>query len=178
MNKLLNDKKSICKTLDTISLSSNLLPVFLCIGSDRVTGDCFGPIVGHLLRNTYNINAHVYGTLAKPVTALNVENTAKYIKYKHSGKDIVAVDSSLGDKEQIGLFSVIADGIYPGLGVGKRLPKVGDYSITATVACASEKSLSGVRLGLVYSQAIFIADCINTFVSNKLSNLSNLKLAH
>ena len=26
--------------------------VFLCIGSDRITGDCLGPYIGHLLHPT------------------------------------------------------------------------------------------------------------------------------
>ena len=43
--------------------------VVLAIGSDRVTGDSLGPIVGHMLALR---GAEVYGDLRSPVTALNV----------------------------------------------------------------------------------------------------------
>ena len=45
--------------------------VFLCIGSDRVTGDCLGPYIGHQLLEHLNTDTHgvyVYGTLKKPRT--------------------------------------------------------------------------------------------------------------
>ena len=41
--------------------------VFVCIGTDRMTGDCFGPIVGSRLNEMlecYNIfNINIYGNL-------------------------------------------------------------------------------------------------------------------
>ena len=43
--------------------------VFLCIGSDRVTGDCLGPYIGHQLLEHLNTDTHgvyVYGTLKSP----------------------------------------------------------------------------------------------------------------
>ena len=49
--------------------------VFLCIGSDRVTGDCLGPYIGHQLLEHLNTDTHgvyVYGTLKSPVHALNL----------------------------------------------------------------------------------------------------------
>ncbi len=47
--------------------------VFLCIGSDRVTGDCLGPYIGHLLTPHETGHIFVYGTLSSPVHALNLE---------------------------------------------------------------------------------------------------------
>ena len=32
--------------------------VFLCIGSDRVTGDCLGPYIGHQLLEHLNTDTH------------------------------------------------------------------------------------------------------------------------
>ena len=49
--------------------------VFLCIGSDRVTGDCLGPYIGHQLLEHLNTDTHgvyVYGTLKSPVHAVNL----------------------------------------------------------------------------------------------------------
>ena len=53
--------------------------VFLCIGSDRVTGDCLGPYIGHLLHPHETGHIFVYGTLSCPVHALNLEKTSSLI---------------------------------------------------------------------------------------------------
>jgi hypothetical protein len=42
--------------------------VFLCIGSDRATGDCLGPIVGYKLEKLQQHNIILYGTLEKTCT--------------------------------------------------------------------------------------------------------------
>ena len=49
--------------------------VFVCIGSDRITGDSLGPLVGHQLSRYHWKNIYVYGTLNEPVHALNLETT-------------------------------------------------------------------------------------------------------
>lgn len=60
--------------------------VFLCIGSDRVTGDCLGPYIGHQLLEHLNTDTHgvyVYGTLKSPVHALNLSRISRQIKILH-----------------------------------------------------------------------------------------------
>ena len=49
--------------------------VFLCIGSDRATGDCLGPILGYKLTRLPSKDYFVYGTLEQPVHAKNLANT-------------------------------------------------------------------------------------------------------
>ena len=53
--------------------------IFLCIGTDRSTGDSLGPLVGHKLRKCRLKKAAVIGTLDKPVHAMNLEVYAAYI---------------------------------------------------------------------------------------------------
>ncbi|NSJ87437.1 DUF1256 domain-containing protein [Blautia hansenii] len=48
--------------------------VILCIGSDRITGDSLGPLVGHSLSRFSLPHARVYGTLDRPVHALNLSH--------------------------------------------------------------------------------------------------------
>ena len=43
---------------------SNRPIIFLCIGTDRSTGDSLGPIVGHKLRNLKITNIFIYGSLS------------------------------------------------------------------------------------------------------------------
>ena len=52
--------------------------IFLCIGTDRSTGDSLGPLVGHKLRKYRLKKAAVIGTLDKPVHAMNLELYGDY----------------------------------------------------------------------------------------------------
>ncbi|MCL2061906.1 MAG: spore protease YyaC [Firmicutes bacterium] len=154
-------EKSLCALLGGHSAP----PIILCIGSDRVTGDCFGPLTGEYLVRRYNAEAFVYGTLAAPVTALNLASFAALIKARHPNHAVLAVDSALGSREDIGTFRVFSGGLYPGAAAGKRLPAVGDFSLTATVAGPDQKELFSVRLGFVTQLAAAAAEQIARFTA-------------
>ena len=77
----------------------------------------------------------------------------RHIKSVHSGKKVLAIDSSVGKAADIGKIRVAFGAIAPGSADGKKLPKVGDVSITATVTDLDKAPLSAVRLGIVYSLA-------------------------
>ena len=49
--------------------------VFVCIGSDRSTGDSLGPLTGHNLKGINSDNVFLFGTLESPVHARNLETT-------------------------------------------------------------------------------------------------------
>lgn len=134
-------------------------PVVLCIGSDRVTGDCIGPLVGHLL-SSRTLPCAVLGTLSAPVTALNIGDAVKFIKRKYPGRKVIAVDSCVGNSSDLGKIRIGKGSLRPGLACGKSLPKVGDVSITATVASGAADNLYSVRLGFVYGLAVQIAELI------------------
>lgn len=140
-------------------------PVFLCIGSDRVTGDSLGPVTGELLETA----APVYGNLVRPVTALNLVAVEREIRINHPKRQIVALDSAVGSPSDIGSIRVFAGGLKAGEAMGKNLPEVGDVSITATVCAKSAKALSSVRLGLVYRLAQKIASALKACCRDKTS---------
>lgn len=54
-------------------------PIILCIGTDRATGDCLGPLVGEQLLN-YSETFHVMGCLSAPVHALNIHDALHDIR--------------------------------------------------------------------------------------------------
>lgn len=112
--------------------------VFLCIGSDRATGDSLGPIIGQKLIKRHSRNLHVYGTLEQPVHAKNLEMTLKDIHMYFMNPYIIAIDASLGKASHIGYFTLAEGPLKPGAGVGKTLPPVGNLHITGIV------NLSGV----------------------------------
>lgn len=103
--------------------------VFLCIGSDRVTGDCLGPLCGHLLKKRYDVPAFVYGGLDCPVNALNVRETADFVAARHPGAPVVVIDSSVGAEKEIGCIRLIDGPVKPGSADGKKLGTVGDIGM-------------------------------------------------
>ena len=67
--------------------------MFLCIGTDRSTGDSLGPLVGHMLRSRRLKGAAVIGTLDKPVHAMNLDLYARYIRLHYPDYVVVAIDA-------------------------------------------------------------------------------------
>lgn len=108
--------------------------VILCIGSDRCTGDCLGPLVGSSLQNNNSGKFIVYGTLQSPVHALNLTQYIKQIGERHSQPLIIAIDASLSyNKQDVGKVWINNGALNPGNAVDKQLPAVGDISITGIV---------------------------------------------
>lgn len=103
--------------------------ILLCIGTDRCSGDSYGPLLGTLLTEQGIENIKVIGTLHNPVHAKNLSEAMKSIDVDNSL--IIAVDASLGS--EVGRITVTNGHMVPGKGVDKDLGKVGDISITGTV---------------------------------------------
>lgn len=133
--------------------------VILCIGTDRVTGDSLGPLIGYKLSRKVLPAFSIYGTLEDPVHALNLSETIENIKKEHPCSCIIAIDASLGVKEHLGCVMLKNGPIQPGAGVRKKLELVGDISITGIVnSCGllDHLALQTTRLATVMS----LADCI------------------
>jgi putative sporulation protein YyaC len=103
--------------------------ILLCIGTDRCSGDSYGPLLGTLLTEQGIENIKVIGTLHNPVHAKNLSEAMKSIDVDNSL--IIAVDASLGS--EVGRITVTNGHMVPGKGVDKDLGKVGDISITGNV---------------------------------------------
>lgn len=144
------------------SLKKGQALVFLCIGSDRITGDSLGPITGHLLRKS-GCRAFVYGELSSPVHAGNLARTIDHIRRIHGNAFVIAIDASVGRDSHIGCVSISDTSLFPGSGVGKHLPSVGSISITGIVSGVSPTpalSLNETRLHSVFMLSEFILEGI------------------
>ncbi len=133
-------------------------PIYLCIGSDRSTGDSLGPLVGEKL--TKLIPYPVYGTLTKPVHAQNIIETVSHIQRHHCGSFCVAVDACLGPLNLVGSIAVKRGLLFPGSGIEKQLPPVGDIHIVGIVntgGFCEYLVLQNTRLGPVLRMATIIA---------------------
>ncbi len=135
--------------------------IVLCIGTDRSTGDCLGPLVGHKLSAMKSDNNFIiYGTLDNPVHAKNLRETLKKIQRQYADAFIVAIDASLGSMERIGHITVAKGPLRPGAGVKKTLPFVGDMHISGVVNFGGFMEyfiLQNTRLNLVMKMANIIS---------------------
>lgn len=156
--------------------------IYLCIGSDRSTGDSLGPLVGHQLcraipgmslaervccvvpERLRSVGAElaevtVMGTLREPVHAINLRKTMETIRRCYRDSLVVAVDASVGSERSVGGITLGIGSISPGMGVRKKLDEVGDIYITGVVhggAYPEPEILQSTRLSLVME----MAECI------------------
>ena len=138
--------------------------IFLCIGTDRATGDCLGPIIGYKLSKQPYFKYKVYGTLENPVHAKNLQDTVKEIYDTYDNPLVIAIDASLGQSDHVGFITVGEGAIKPGAGVNKELPMVGDLFITGIVNLSGlldHMLLQTTRLNVVMSLADYICQGIN-----------------
>ena len=95
--------------------------ILLCIGTDRSTGDCLGPLVGSKIDLLQQDFFTVYGTLDKPVHASNLRETLHEINTFFNNPFIIAVDACLGRMENVGSIQLGNGSLQPGAGVNKEL---------------------------------------------------------
>jgi putative sporulation protein YyaC len=137
--------------------------VFVCIGTDRSTGDSLGPLVGSLLEEKDVSSFHVYGTLDEPIHAVNLGERLREITLKHHDPYIIGIDACLGRMKNVGVIQVGNGPVKPGAGVNKELPAVGDIHITGIVNVSGFMEffvLQNTRLNLVMKMAKTIANGI------------------
>ncbi|MDD2481239.1 MAG: spore protease YyaC [Lutispora sp.] len=133
--------------------------VLLCIGTDRSTGDCLGPLVGHKLKDMKLKNVHIFGSLDEPVHAKNLDKYMDRLKI-FDNPFIIAIDACLGKIDRVGFISIKEGPLFPGAGVNKALPSVGNISITGIVNISGFMEvmvLQNTRLSLVMNLANIIS---------------------
>ncbi|EMR06127.1 putative sporulation protein YyaC [Bhargavaea cecembensis DSE10] len=106
--------------------------VFLCIGSDRSTGDSYGPFVGKMLKEQ-QFPLPVFGTIEEPVHALNLKKVLGEIDGQYTDPLIVSIDACLGDAHQIGSIIFNEGPLIPGYAIQNPLPGVGACHFKAVV---------------------------------------------
>lgn len=159
MNELAKKLRNHIKGKDT---------VYVCIGTDRSTGDALGPLVGDRLKI---LGYKAYGTTKDLIHAGNLEQKMQEIKSKHPHSTIVAIDASLGRSERVGVISVSEGPLKPGAGVGKNLQPVGDCHISGVVNVAGFMEYivsANTPLSRVFNMAKKIVRIINIATAEPL----------
>ncbi|WML42466.1 spore protease YyaC [Neobacillus sp. PS3-40] len=137
--------------------------VFVCIGTDRSTGDSLGPLIGTLLEEKNIPSFFIYGTLDDPIHAVNLAEKLKEIKEKHFHPFIIGIDACLGRVKNVGMIEIGDGPVKPGAGVNKELPPVGNIHITGIVNVSGFMEffvLQNTRLNLVLKIAKTITNGI------------------
>ncbi len=146
--------------------------VFVCIGTDRSTGDSLGPLIGYKMSNLVYKNIFVHGSLDNPVHAKNIDNVMEDIQNLYEKPFIIAIDACLGKMDHVGYITIGEGSIKPGSGVKKDLAPVGDMYITGIVNFGGFMDyliLQNTRLSLVMK----MADTISMGIKYVLWKASN-----
>lgn len=151
--------------------------VFLCIGSDRATGDSLGPIIGYKLKQRRFSSAYIYGTLENPVHAKNLGDVLREIHDTFDHPFIVAIDASLGSSSHVGYFTLGEGSLKPGAGVGKELPQVGNLYVTGIVNLSGFLENSLLQTTRLYT-VMDLADKISMGIFYCLAKLEQKSSAH
>lgn len=147
--------------------------VFCCIGTDRSTGDALGPFIGSTLQTAPHFHLPVYGTIEKPLHALNLATELQTIYERYDNPFIVAIDACVGTSEQIGHIFIEQGPIHPGQAFQKDLPPVGQVSIKGVVNMydPSYSHFQTTRLYVIQQMSRVITEAIMHSVSQAPSKL-------
>jgi putative sporulation protein YyaC len=158
--------------LDILSNNLNLdETVIVCIGTDRSTGDCVGPLVGTILSERGFTN--IVGTLKFPIHAKNLnERLEKEVNGKF--KTVIAIDACLS-KKNLGKIIVGNDGLKPGEGVGRDLPVVGDISILAVVNISDSEKNPLFNQAIIDNTRFYEVLKISSLIAEAISNVYKIK---
>jgi len=162
-------QKSLTRYLSYLYDNSTEI-IILCIGTDRSTGDSLGPLVGSKLIELGFGWEKVYGTLEKPVHAVNLQETINEIYLRRQKSFIIAIDACLGRSESVGFISIKEGPLQPGTGVNKELPAVGDLQIIGVVNIGGFMEymvLQNTRLNLVMKMAEIISRGLYFSIQNQ-----------
>ena len=162
------------------AIKENKEIIILCVGTDRSTGDSLGPIVGDKLKFLVRDNVFIYGNLENPVHAKNISEVKDLILNTHSNPYVIAIDASLRDLQDLGKVIIESKPLNPGLALNKKLPSVGNLSITGVVNISGSLEfmvLQNTRLYIVMKLAETISSglyhaILKTIGGRKTSSLN------
>lgn len=166
--------EEIAASIDAYMPNSITDIVVVCIGTDRSTGDSLGPLVGTKLSKTFP-DLQILGTLDNPVHGANLHEVAKELeRISTPGRLVLAVDAALGEPKNIGDIVIKDEPLFPGSGLGRSLPPIGDISITGVVNVSGYMEflvLQSTRLSLVMSMADVIAEAIEQAIYSRIEEV-------
>ena len=158
--------------------------IFLCIGTDRLIGDAFGPIVGSRLTTLLNGSErlNVIGNLNNTVSLCNINShmlrrsfilnaTLQNIRNTYTNPFIVAIDAALSTTAQIGSIKVSSGGVCLGSSLYRQGITVGDMSIRGIVGknCRNANQNMIVLQNIPLNRVVNMAEVVATGIANSIN---------
>ena len=142
-------------------IPTDKLPLIVCIGTEKISGDALGPIVGTMIRQKLiGKGALIFGTLDSSITAKEVKYLNYFFKATFGERKIITVDAALGKEEEVGLIKISDSPLKPGSGIDKKLDEIGNVTIQGVVAEKTPLAsayLQNVKIDIVYKMAEIIS---------------------
>lgn len=138
--------------------------VFLCLGTDKIVGDCLAPIVAEKLRKN-DLPCYIYGGLCAPITAKNCEFAFEFVRSVHSDSKVVLIDS-MATREQARLGEIVVSQEY--FGAINSLNIKPDLCIYGVTSLLKNKLLDCARMYLVEQISDSITEAILDFYNEQI----------
>lgn len=115
--------------------NNNKKIVFVCIGTNKITGDSLGALIGSNLNKLLinNKEIDIIGNFEKPIHALNIEENMKYINSKYKDKFVIVIDSAISRKDLVGKIFVTKSKMKLNKGKNEEKLELGDISIKYSI---------------------------------------------
>ncbi|WP_040949934.1 spore protease YyaC [Gorillibacterium massiliense] len=123
----LSSAERLSSSVSSADNRDKAVPIIVCVGTDRSTGDAFGPLIGTFLREAGY--PRVFGTLDDPWDSSNLAQRVTSLPHADF---ILAVDCCVG--AELGKFRVQNRPLEPGKSMGKPLPSLGTAALLGVVA--------------------------------------------
>ena len=130
--------------------------VILCLGTDKLVGDCLAPLVAENLRKN-DFPCYIYGGLHAPITAQNCEFAFDFVRTVHKDAKIILSDS-MATKEQARLGDIVVSQEYFGAINSLNIkPDLCIYGVTSLL-----------KNGMLNCARLFIVEQISALISGAL----------
>lgn len=170
LEQFTNEKEWLDLILSKFKASGKDEIIIINIGTDKCTGDCFGPFVGSLLESQ-NSKFKIYGTLENPIHSLNLKEKMSNIYDLHTNAFIICVDASVSKSCYLNYTYLVNDSIKPRSALTEETMSIGNISVVYNSCCVEDtdlystndllNSLYSVPLGNVYKAVREIVNMFN-----------------
>ena len=119
-DKLLYDLKNIIYKYERENEFSNI--VILCVGTNKIIGDLFGPIVGKkLIQSIKRKDIIIYGNTKNTVNFSNAKSILEKVFFEYRKPFIITIDAALGNENMIEKVFVTSGKIKIGDSLGRYI---------------------------------------------------------
>ncbi len=158
-----------------VQYNINTTIIFLCIGTNRIIGDAFGPVVGTVLKDNLpkNNNVQVLGDLKQCITYDNINKNVQLITSNYQANLIIVLDSALSYKNDIGKVFIQNRGLKYAESLEKKNSVIGNISIKAVVGenkfnkLDNFQNLKNVSVKQIYNMCSLVSNGIIDVMNKK-----------